>query len=79
MSWQPSNPLPNKTTPREKPVLTNCKNCGAPLHGSVCEYCGTVYRENQIYMNVNVDAVDVKRLIERMKDTPIMPLKEVRY
>lgn len=22
---------------------TNCKNCGAPLHGSRCEFCGTEY------------------------------------
>lgn len=21
----------------------NCKNCGAPLHGLKCEYCGTEY------------------------------------
>lgn len=23
--------------------ITNCANCGAPLHGNVCEYCGTEY------------------------------------
>ena len=23
--------------------VINCKNCGAPLHGNVCEYCGTEY------------------------------------
>lgn len=23
--------------------MTNCKNCGAPLHGGKCEYCGTEY------------------------------------
>lgn len=23
--------------------FTNCKNCGAPLHGNICEYCGTEY------------------------------------
>lgn len=22
---------------------TNCPNCGAPITGSVCEYCGTRY------------------------------------
>lgn len=26
---------------------TNCKNCGAPLHGTVCEFCGTVYNDDQ--------------------------------
>ena len=24
-------------------VPTNCKNCGAPLHGHKCEYCDTEY------------------------------------
>lgn len=23
--------------------MTNCVNCGAPLHGNICEYCGTEY------------------------------------
>ena len=23
--------------------MTNCPNCGAPIAGSVCEYCGTKY------------------------------------
>ena len=24
-------------------TITNCLNCGAPLHGDVCKYCGTTY------------------------------------
>lgn len=24
---------------------SNCKNCGAPLHGLKCEYCGTEYNQ----------------------------------
>lgn len=28
--------------------LRNCINCGAPLRGPVCEYCGTMYeKENK--------------------------------
>ena len=23
--------------------MTNCLNCGAPITGDVCEYCGTRY------------------------------------
>ena len=23
----------------------NCPNCGAPVHGDVCEYCGTIIAE----------------------------------
>ena len=26
-----------------KPRVTTCKNCGAPVHNNVCEYCGTEY------------------------------------
>lgn len=26
-----------------KRLPANCKNCGAPLHGSRCEYCDTEY------------------------------------
>lgn len=26
-----------------KMKITNCKNCGAPLKKSKCEYCGTEY------------------------------------
>lgn len=26
--------------------MTNCINCGAPLHGNVCAYCGTEYNED---------------------------------
>nr|DAG69228.1 MAG TPA: alpha-aminoadipate carrier protein [Caudoviricetes sp.] len=29
-------------------MLTNCVNCGAPLHGSTCEYCGTRYAGNKV-------------------------------
>lgn len=28
-------------------MVTNCKNCGAVLHGSKCEYCKTEYGEQR--------------------------------
>ena len=28
--------------------MTNCVNCGAVLHGDVCEYCGTQYKNGVI-------------------------------
>lgn len=31
--------------------MTNCKNCGAPLHGHKCDYCGTEYPE---YAAINI-------------------------
>lgn len=29
-------------------MLTNCVNCGAPLHGSTCSYCGTKYAGDKV-------------------------------
>lgn len=26
--------------------MTNCVNCGAPLRGNICKYCGTEYGQN---------------------------------
>ena len=31
------------------PEPRNCQNCGAPLHGDKCEYCGTEYRTNKTH------------------------------
>lgn len=31
--------------------MTNCVNCGAILHGSKCEYCGTEYNNNGFQVN----------------------------
>ena len=28
--------------------MTNCPNCGAPIIGSVCEYCGTRHYDSSI-------------------------------
>lgn len=31
---------------------TNCKNCGAPLSGGKCDYCGTEYgKPGKVYMD----------------------------
>ena len=37
-------------------MLTNCVNCGAPLHGSKCEYCGTEYNGNNISADFSSDS-----------------------
>lgn len=33
--------------------MTNCINCGAVLHGNVCEYCGTEYNNAAVVANFN--------------------------
>lgn len=43
---KPPNKGSNVVTPPTKhkpPKLTNCKNCGAPLHSNKCEFCDTEY------------------------------------
>lgn len=31
------------TYTKRGPKVTTCKNCGAPVHNNICEYCGTEY------------------------------------
>ena len=34
---------------------TNCINCGAPLAGNVCKYCGTRYEDNKVKAEFDTD------------------------
>lgn len=34
---------------------TNCPNCGAPLHGGKCEYCGTEFSGKGPRMDMKLD------------------------
>ena len=42
--------------------MTNCINCGAPLHGNVCSYCGTQYRDGKV--SAHFDSNDLMGEIE---------------
>lgn len=57
------------------PQQTNCKNCGAPLRGQVCEYCGTVYGEGrQMTLKINTAKLtpeDIAKTIQRIRHTQI--------
>ena len=48
-------------------MLTNCVNCGAPLHGSKCEYCGTEYPENSDSEKPNLEMLDVSSCDDKSK------------
>lgn len=39
--------------------MTNCVNCGAPLHGNICEYCGTEYGQKHADIDSHKEDVDV--------------------
>lgn len=53
-------------------TMINCPNCGAPVVADVCEYCGTVFRENltnsdellRIHMDTTVlkNRIDIQEL-----------------
>lgn len=40
----------------------NCPNCGAPITGKVCEYCGTQHAKEveQVTIDVSYDRVAVR-------------------
>ena len=34
----------------------NCPNCGAPIAGGICEYCGSrVKNDNDIFIEIKID------------------------
>ena len=60
--------------------MTNCINCGAPLQGNQCEYCGTKYNlgavfaefQNTDYMGTfKVDGEEIKVYISSMESRAI--------
>lgn len=47
MNWNPNKPKgtnvpPPARLPKAPPRATNCPNCGAPIEGAKCPYCGTL-------------------------------------
>lgn len=54
---------------------SNCKNCGAPLHGSRCEYCGTEYGSSPVLIMKNVDPEDLDNIKRMLATTGAVPVK----
>ena len=51
--------------------MTICKNCGAPLHGGKCEYCGTAISKPAFS---EIQYVNVEKLLNGVEDEyGIMP------
>lgn len=63
--------------PEEPKVLQplECKNCGAPLHGSRCEYCGTEYGSAPVLILKNTDPEDLEKLKRMLATTGAVPVK----
>lgn len=49
--------------------LLNCPNCGAPITGPQCEYCGTTFEEvkRQVGFYIPLDHILQKRKMEFQK------------
>ena len=60
----------------KEPLPTNCKNCGAPLHGSRCDYCGTEYGPEPMLI-VKGQPADMDKLIDQLHKTGIVPVKSI--
>ena len=52
-----------------KPI-SNCPNCGAPIKGPTCEYCGTMFSAD------NVNSPTIRDVINRNIDDDIRRLKQ---
>lgn len=44
--------------------MRNCPNCGAPVHGAVCEYCGTVQTSPELAAEIKLSEKIIRRMIE---------------
>lgn len=66
---EPTNEKQNSETPVAE-LVHNCPNCGAPITGNKCDYCGTVFKVDEtdfetipIYAD-NFPFMTVKRRVE---------------
>lgn len=55
-------------------IKPNCVNCGAPLHGCKCEYCGTEYDSDEIKIKHEVCYVS----FETVACKSIIPLELIQ-
>lgn len=60
-------------------MVTNCKNCGAPLHDHICEYCGTEY-ENKINAGFGCTASEMVNAVFTFTQVAngLMTMNEIR-
>ena len=54
--------------------MTNCKNCGMPLVGGVCEYCGTDYRDGITAWDINRGIISFPRDVEITNDSGLLTI-----
>ena len=47
----------------------NCKNCGAILTGNKCEYCGTVYGDDEQGIHIDYGILMTPDIIEMVAES----------
>ena len=61
--------------------MTNCPNCGAPITGSTCEYCGTVfprrYHSDDEYtlLEAKNKCLEDQKVIKELYDSAIFAMR----
>ena len=61
--------------------MSNCPNCGAPITGDRCEYCGTVFRKEKQESNriADDDFADALRSAIEMNDNQLKKLHAILF
>lgn len=59
--------------------MTNCPNCGAPITGAKCEYCGTIFnaREDTLALHESADRLLASGIITFNEARELMGLPRV--
>lgn len=47
----------------------NCPNCGAPIAGLTCDYCGTEFGEEQEYLDAKRELIINQQMLLNEKQT----------
>lgn len=62
--------------------MTKCPNCGAVITGPKCEYCGTVFRDYQPFVEesnlIKTNMINILTTNELRQLVGLEPLKELQ-
>lgn len=52
---------------------TNCPNCGAPLNGSKCEYCGTITNDvDSEIARIELEKQNIMNQMDNQRQTTLL-------
>lgn len=58
--------------------ITNCPNCGAPITGRQCEYCGTMFSFSEAKLCSQNDILGMHKNAERLLASGVITANEAR-